>query len=157
MRRPISIALSIVAAVALLLAVALFALVDDWSRDLTTNFAATAADHDDPWLRPLVTQQSSKQVVAAVQQFAQQKPLWSFAGQQQGAEGTTMLRLVRTTGVLRFRDDITVTLQPSSRGLQIWAESRSRIGNGDFGQNPRNLRELMIALNAALADLPEAE
>lgn len=56
------------------------------------------------------------------------------------------LHLTRKTGVVRFVDDIRLTLQKTATGVQVHAESRSRVGTGDFGQNRRNILELWSAL-----------
>lgn len=74
-------------------------------------------------------------------------PNWSLADRNE-----TGLRAVRTTSVLRFKDDVTVVTaagaEPGRARLEL--ESASRIGRGDLGQNPRNLRELLEALAAEL-------
>lgn len=74
-------------------------------------------------------------------------PNWSVVYQ----EGN-VLHAVRTTRLLRFKDDITVEAHPGARPdhsrLEIY--SASRLGKGDLGQNPRNLRELAGALEKEL-------
>ena len=56
------------------------------------------------------------------------------------------LHLTRKTGTVRFVDDIRLTLQKTATGVQVHAESRSRVGTGDLGQNRRNILELWSAL-----------
>ena len=56
------------------------------------------------------------------------------------------LHLTRKTGIVRFMDDIRLTVQKTATGAQIHAESRSRVGTGDFGQNRRNILELWRAV-----------
>jgi uncharacterized protein (DUF1499 family) len=59
------------------------------------------------------------------------------------------LHFVRTTPLMRYKDDIRVRIVPAASGSRVSAESRSRIGRGDLGQNPRNLRELLAAVRGA--------
>jgi uncharacterized protein (DUF1499 family) len=74
---------------------------------------------------------------------------WSLAGRDD--EG---LRAVRTTSLLRFKDDVHVVAEPANEPGRTRLEltSASRLGKGDLGQNPRNLRELLDALNQELGD-----
>ena len=51
------------------------------------------------------------------------------------------MNLIRVTHHA-FYDDITVILR-SERGNSVKATSQSRVGKGDLGQNPRNLKELV--------------
>jgi hypothetical protein len=92
-----------------------------------------------------------------------------------------IMRLTRTTSLFRFVDDITVTISSveidaasaendasgdasgdgssgASRGSRIEVRSQSRIGKGDLGQNPRNIRELIGELKAGVnRSAPAAE
>jgi hypothetical protein len=118
--------------------------VDDWQRDLNTNFAVTS---DEP-AAPLPARRSdlppaelAKDVIAA----AAKLPGWRLDKLVEG-EGIVTLRFIRTTRLLRFKDDIEVSISPWAEGSILRAESRSRIGRGDLGQNPRNLRELLAAV-----------
>lgn len=128
--------------------------VEDWSRDLTTNVAATSADHPDERQRPVVLRGDVRHVQTLVEQFIAMRPAWRLADDERGApppalakplaEGATTLHLVRTTPLMRYRDDVWVAIEPvGDHQVRIGAESRSRLGKGDLGQNPRNLRELL--------------
>lgn len=119
--------------------------VDDWRRDLTTNVATTAADARDPLLQPLDLQRPVHEVVEAVQRAASVLPRWSQTGTDADG-GATVIHFVRSTPLFRFKDDITVRVSPTDIGCRVTVVSRSRIGKADFGQNPRNIRELMEAL-----------
>ena len=44
----------------------LFATVDDWSRDFTTNYAATAANAKKASLRPIISERPSKDLAHLV-------------------------------------------------------------------------------------------
>jgi uncharacterized protein (DUF1499 family) len=58
------------------------------------------------------------------------------------AETADTLHFVRRTRLFRFADDIRVTVRENGGVARVDAESRSRLGKGDFGQNRRNIREL---------------
>lgn len=123
-------------------------LVEDWRRDLTTNHAATDAAADDPALRPLRSPLPPAALAERVEEFVDRRRNWTLASiEPADSEGTIRLHLVRTTAVLRFKDDIHVVLAEAPEGGSVLeATSRSRVGKGDLGQNPRNLRELIDSL-----------
>lgn len=143
--------------IALLLALGLLwliATVEDWSRDLTTNYAATSVSAKNPSLHPITSQRPSSDLADLAATAVKRLPGWELAGREVTADEIT-LRFVRTTRLLRFKDDITVHIRLASDNQQpaqyeVFAESQSRVGKGDFGQNPRNLAELMDTLRTLL-------
>ena len=147
----------LIAAALLLVASIVGALVsiEDWSRDLTTNYAETSDEHADVRLRAILTKRSAEDVVAAVSECVQELPRWTWKdGAPPGDLGSgdsATLELVRTTRLMRFRDDIVVRIERTEAGTVVNASSRSRVGKGDLGQNPRNLRELLDKLRARLS------
>ena len=50
---------------------------------------------------------------------------------------------------MRFTDDIVVVLRTEGDLTRVQAQSQSRVGKGDLGQNPRNLKELVGYLKQA--------
>lgn len=132
---------------------ALFATVDDWRRDLVTNHAATDAQSPDPELRPLEAPCSLETAERAVRQAAKRLPRWALADSEAEApaDGRRVLRLVRSTRLWRFKDDVVVTLSGTESGTRFEVSSRSRIGRGDLGQNPRNIKELLREVRSELA------
>jgi uncharacterized protein (DUF1499 family) len=126
-------------------------LVDDWGRDLSTNWATTDAEAGDALLRPLRLAAPADEVVAAIRDWVDTQSHWAVVDQQPTGD-VTVLHLVRTTRLMRYRDDITVRVQKLEGGDEtlVTAESRSRVGRGDFGQNPRNLKEILGSLRQAL-------
>ena len=137
-----------------LLAIALVLVthVEDWSRDLTTNVAATSDDAGDERLRtiesPLGPAELADKTIAA----ARELPRWKLVepSAKTTDESATVLHFVRTTGLMGFQDDIRVRIEPAAGGgSRLSAESRSRVGKGDLGQNPRNLRELLDKVRAS--------
>ena len=134
--------------VVLAIVVSLVMQVDDWSRDLSTNRAVTSLDSPDPSLRSLELAASPDEIKEAISQFVEQSAMWEYnpaAGNPQAA-----VALLRTTRVFRFVDDIEIFLQETKGGTQVDVHSQSRVGKGDLGQNPRNIRELLSALKAEL-------
>jgi uncharacterized protein (DUF1499 family) len=60
------------------------------------------------------------------------------------------MHLTRTTRLLRFVDDVHLTFEPGPGGTtRVHAQSQSRVGVGDFGQNRRNILELWQDLRMA--------
>ncbi len=150
MRRMIWWLLISLAALALAGGIALVASVDDWSRDLSTNRAATDERATDPALRPIHASQSIEELAELVVSAAGSLPNWSVQSKTI-AGGSATVHLVRTTPLWRFRDDITVQIASDGQQRTIEAVSQSRVGKGDLGQNPRNLRELLAEIRRRLA------
>lgn len=126
-------------------------LVEDWSRDLAQNHAATADDHADPRLRTLALDLPPSAAAELVEAAVKRLPRWNNESRSTSPPPIT-LRLTRRTPLWRFVDDITVTLEPRDGKTILRAESQSRVGQGDLGQNPRNLRELLDACRRAVAE-----
>jgi uncharacterized protein (DUF1499 family) len=137
-----------IGAAAVLLVLVVFAAVqvEDWRRDLTTNVAATAEAGDER-LRPIEATLPSAELAERALAAVQALKNWRLQSRAEEA-GRIELHFVRTTPALRFKDDIRVRIEPHGGGARLTAESRSRIGLGDLGQNPRNLRELLAAVRA---------
>lgn len=141
--------IALVVVLALLILAALQ--VDDWSRDLTTNRAATDPDAHHPLMRSLAQRFTLAELDAVLAAICQDDAAWSMPAppkplpidsQLPVDRAETTHHLVRQTG-LGFRDDIWIVVEPvEDEKRRLWIESRSRIGRGDLGQNPRNLREL---------------
>lgn len=126
-------------------------LIDNPQRDFTQNHAEFVVDSADPQLRPLLVSGTVSEVVDGLQKWIAKQPRWEeVSATVENADGVQELHLTRTTPLLRFVDDIHVRLTPQSppdapSQVRIDAESQSRLGKGDLGQNPRNLRELRSA------------
>ena len=152
-RKPMWLALYIVGGILLAgllaIAVVLVTHVEDWSRDLTTNVAATSDDARDERLRTISSTQRPPELAELVIAAARELPRWKLVEQSSGSTATA-LHFVRTTGLMGFQDDIRVRIVAATDGgSELSAESRSRVGKGDLGQNPRNLRELLDKVRAA--------
>jgi hypothetical protein len=126
-----------------------FFYVDDWGRDFVKNYAVISEFSADPELRPLISDRPSAELVEAVTGAARRIRNWEYAGEASDGEGT-LIMFVRTSRLFRFKDDITMRIEDRGRERVVTGESRSRIGKGDLGQNPRNLRRVMAELRAVL-------
>ena len=135
----------VLAIVAIVLALILFR-VDDWSRDFSTNVATTSESTD---LKPLRLAISADEAAERLKQRVGNLSHWVWVDQTRSPAGVVVVTLVRQTTLFRFKDDVQVTISPDAEaalGAVLNAVSRSRIGKGDLGQNPRNIKELFAAL-----------
>jgi len=119
--------------------------VEDWGRDLSTNVARTSPEASDSLLRPLQSRAGIEQVAAAVRDAVSGLPRWRLA-EEQRADSSLVLRCERRTRLFRFIDDVEVLIEQQGAVTIVSAVSRSRVGRGDLGQNPRNIRQLFSAL-----------
>ncbi|QDT01022.1 DUF1499 domain-containing protein [Adhaeretor mobilis] len=148
LRKRIGIALLVV--VLALLAMAMWQ-IDDWSRDLTTNSAETSVNAKGLLLRPIRVASSPEVVEAALHEFVDTHSQWEWVSSDASLPGWRFIRLTRTTKWLRFTDDVTInTIYTHPKETLIEVSSQSRIGKGDLGQNPRNIRELNAWLREEL-------
>ena len=88
-------------------------------------------------------------VARAVQRVVERLPRWTFVGAGQGPGGAEV-RAVHRTLVFRFSDDVTVRVRAEGGRTKVSVRSKSRVGKWDFGQNARNVRELLAELDHEL-------
>ncbi len=136
----------IVFAVTAAVMLSIFSRIENWKRDLTTNFAKLDPQSSDPLLRPLTMDGSAECAADTIQRWVRTQPRWSIESQNKSGGAITM-HLTHQTRLLRFTDDIRVFLVPEGDATRVNAESQSRFGKGDLGQNPRNLRALVSGLS----------
>jgi hypothetical protein len=142
-----------IAAVALLLSILFVLQIDDWGRDLTGHSATLSAEELSESFASLTRQMQQRtlaELTAAVRMAASRIRNWEYVGDTSDGR-TVVLAFVRTHRLLRLRDDIVVRLEDRGDHRALSAESRSRLGVGDLGRNPRNLRRLLLELDAVLA------
>ena len=142
--------LILLATVIVLLAAFLFGYVDDWGRDFTTNEAFIAHDAADPTLRPLESDRSTADLLEGVLRAAGRIRNWEYVGEA-GDGNTVRVLFVRTSRIWRFKDDVVIRIEDLGDRRVVTGESRSRLGIGDLGQNPRSLRRFLAELRAVLA------
>ncbi|WP_146534706.1 DUF1499 domain-containing protein [Rubripirellula reticaptiva] len=114
-------------------------------RGMTQNHAELNDKADDPTLRPIRSTGSPSEVADRITDWVNTQSNWQIISRDSPNEsGEIALHLTRTTGLFQFVDDIHVrVVDDDNRGAsRIEAESQSRVGKGDLGQNARNLREL---------------
>ena len=119
--------------------------IDDWSRDWSTNHAEITVDSEDQALRSPTFPESPEVVAKRIRNWVDAQLLWTLQSEARD-ENVLTLHLVRRTRLFRFADDIHVHLEPVGEATRLTAESQSRLGKGDLGQNPRNLTELLRGL-----------
>jgi uncharacterized protein (DUF1499 family) len=132
--------------VALLVTLWIFSYIEDWSRDLTTNVAETSPNAKDERLRTRRLPLSLDDLEQKLKKIADAKPLWSYDRTETVDASTRKIHLIRTTSLMRYKDDISVTLKREGEETVLDVYSKSRIGKGDLGQNPKNIRELLAYL-----------
>lgn len=132
--------------VALLVTLWIFSYIEDWSRDLTTNVAETSPNAKDERLRTRRLAVSLDDLEQKLKTIADSKPLWSYDRTESVDASTRKIHLIRTTSLMRYKDDISVTLKREGEETVLDVYSKSRIGKGDLGQNPKNIRELLAYL-----------
>jgi uncharacterized protein (DUF1499 family) len=143
------VALGIVLALVLAIGLILVTHVEDWSRDLSINHAATSDDEQDKRMRTIEAKLGVQELADVVVTAGKSLPRWKLIERTQAGDAI-QLDFVRTTGLVGYKDDIRVRIESAGQGSRLSAESRSRIGKGDLGQNPRNLRELLGQVRASL-------
>lgn len=62
--------------------------------------------------------------------------------------GRHMIGATVTTPLLRFKDDVTITVSRDDGGSLVQARSESRVGKADFGANTRHIMDFYAALDA---------
>jgi uncharacterized protein (DUF1499 family) len=137
--------------IATLVVLVLVVAIDDPLRDFTTNHAAIAEDAKDPALRPLVFDRPAAELIEATQRAARRIKNWEYIGTARIDNASTIV-FERTGRVWRFTDDIIIRVEDLGPRCRLTGESRSRIGLGDLGQNPRNLRRILTELAVVLED-----
>lgn len=118
---------------------------------ITQNRAETRQDHLDPSLRPRIYQVSTATVFAAARGLVNSLPRWKEV-QQDPASGR--LRAERQSRLFQFVDDVRIEITRTASGeTEVHAISQSRIGKWDFGQNARNIRTFLNALDEKIKSI----
>jgi uncharacterized protein (DUF1499 family) len=85
-------------------------------------------------------------VAQAAKEVIGRLPRWTLKGAGEGPGGWSIQAERKTrTG---FVDEITVRIRREAGRTKVKMRSRSRSGKIDFGQNARNIREFLTALDA---------
>jgi uncharacterized protein (DUF1499 family) len=113
-----------------------------WPR---INDVETGRTPEYPDLKELTFVASEQRVASAAKEAIASLPRWSFVGSGRGPGGSEIQALV-VTRVFRFKADVTLRIRRAGGVTRVSVRSRSRFGAWDFGQNARNVRELVAAL-----------
>lgn len=126
--------------------------VDDWSRDWTQNTSETDPAAKDVAMHPIATQLPTMEFADLVIAAMKEVPRWELIEQTDDGEDRTKLDFVHSTFLMRYKDDVAVEIVKTETGSTLYAKSQSRIGKGDLGQNPRNIKELITKVREKLND-----
>lgn len=147
-------------------------MIDDWGRDWTTNHAEFSPSSEDPMLRPIEMDADLDRVESVLRNWTAGQSAWAIVppasdppssgdpisndrGSSDQDSSMKRIHLTHRTPVFRFVDDVVVELTPinptgdGGPRTRVDATSRSRVGRGDLGQNPRNLRALRAGITSA--------
>jgi uncharacterized protein (DUF1499 family) len=112
----------------------------------TINDVTTGATSEYPDLQPQRFAKPAEQVFAAALATAREMDFQINAQSPEKGE----IHAVATTRILRFKDDVTITLGREGNAVTVNVRSRSRIGKGDLGANARRIRDFQGRLGARL-------
>jgi len=111
---------------------------------LSSNTASTAPNHDYPELITREYVLSKKELEDKVIEVA--KKLDYSLETQSGDE----IHLIVTTKLVKYKDDVKVTITDSEKGSTLNMSSQSRKGRADFGANIANITRLIKAIDTSL-------
>jgi uncharacterized protein (DUF1499 family) len=120
-----------------------------WPR---LNMVETGRTPEYPDLQPREYAAGEQRVTEALEAAAGRLSRFTFVGAGRGPGGSEV-HYVASTPVLRFKDDVNVCIRREGGRTKVTARSRSRMGKIDFGQNARNVRELLDALDREMGGL----
>jgi Protein of unknown function (DUF1499) len=84
-------------------------------------------------------------VAKAAQRAVEHLPRWTFVGAGQGPGGAEVRAVHKN--LFPVTDEVTVRVRPGGKGSAVSVRSRSTAFRWDFGQNARNIRELLAELD----------
>ena len=123
----------------ILLASSPFALGLIWPR---INDVRTGETPQYPDIQPQRFNQSVEKVFAAALAVAQASG-WEIR-LTEPAQG--VIEATATTRLMKFKDDVTITVSSEANGSLVNVRSKSRIGKGDLGANARRIRAFQAEL-----------
>jgi len=114
-----------------------------WPR---INDVETGKTPEYPDLKVKLYSQPPEKVAKAAEEAIKSLPRWTLVGQGKGPGGYS-LQAVHETKVFHFKDEVTIEVRRDGQWTKMKVRSRSRKGQWDFGQNARNIRELLAAVD----------
>ena len=103
-----------------------------------------------PDLKPRSYAAGDDRVAAAVKAAIGRLPRWRVVGAASGAKGTD-IQAEHAIPLVGLKEDVTVQVRRQSGRTEVRVLSRSPSVPWDFGQNARNIRELLAAVDAEMA------
>lgn len=134
----------------LALLVGAVAAVTTWPR---INDVETGRTPEYPDVKVREYAPSQEAVTRAAQEALARLPRFTLVGSGSGPRGSEV-QAVATTRIFQFKDDVTIRIWREGRRTRVSVRSRSRIGKWDFGQNARNIRELLTELDRQIERVP---
>ena len=111
-----------------------------------TNVAQTTPD-ETPELRTRNYWQSVEEVTQTARQIASAQTTWLRSWRVIQTDGNPIHVEVP---VLFFTDDLTIRIDQNGEKARVNVASKSRVGQGDFGENRRHVAQFLRALDEAL-------
>jgi hypothetical protein len=137
-------------AIPLVLIAAFVVLAKTMNLNPPTNRAQTSPDQSDADLRTRVYGAPQNEVAAKVRalQLSTYGRAWKLESKGTAKPNEITFRVP----VIVFSDILCVSLQPEGKDrTRVDVESHSLVGQGDFGENRRHIKQLLRALDAALS------
>jgi hypothetical protein len=130
-------------AILLVIAAAVAALCLAWPR---LHQVETGRTPEYPDVQPRTYAAGEHKVGAAVKAVIGQLPRWRVVGAASGPKGTDV-QAEHVTPVVGLKEDITVAVRRQGGRTEVRVLSRSPSVPWDFGQNARNIRQLLDELD----------
>ena len=112
------------------------------------NEVETGETPEYPDIRPQYYTAEPKRVFDQSREAIESMKRWEVVSTESGSH---TVKASHETYVFGFVDDVTVWIEPVTEFVtRVRVKSASRIGEGDFGQNARNIREFYKALDERL-------
>lgn len=112
------------------------------------NEVETGATPEYPELTPQYYSADPDRIFEEAHQVVVDLDRWEIVG---GEVSERRLEAERQTRVFGFVDDVTIRVEPVTEQItRVRLRSASRVGEADFGQNARNIREFLTEIDERL-------
>ncbi|MFB6263926.1 MAG: DUF1499 domain-containing protein [Bradymonadaceae bacterium] len=114
------------------------------------NRVETGETPEYPAIQPAYYRAAPADVLDAARETIDSRNRWSVVRVESGER---TIEATHETLVLGFVDDVTVEVRPVTDAVaRVDVVSESRLGEWDFGQNARNIRDFFEGLNSRIGD-----
>lgn len=96
-----------------------------------------------PLLAPLAVPSSPESVYSVALEIARNEMGWEVVGTD---EESHKIQAIATTKLMKFKDDIVVSIVGTEEQSLVNMRSRSRVGRGDFGANAQRIDAFLKAV-----------